>query len=339
LLAGISKGNGLVVSLAITCLFVVYLVHPPGGKLPGRLRMLAFAAAFTVAFCAFVPVLGGYWSKYRYREGPFATNLPPARPPLFWEKTPVRGQRLGIRSVVDGFFTFRLIGMLQEPIVTFGEDEYADHRASLWSQLYGTMHSAHFHGWPMEWVTRSEVEMWTVRLTLVLALIPTMLLVAGTLRAFVESARWAGRVHRNSRRPEVFDARQIREDPASQKPASKPRENGASFGATTLTRWVTRHNRPGFGLADLYLLVTAVGYVAFIIAYAYRYREYPVMKGLFLYPGLLAFMAFAATETDRYMRTQRPAVRKVLLGISLALCAAYLADITEIVYCLAMTEL
>jgi hypothetical protein len=47
------------------------------------------------------------------------------------------------------------------------------------------------------------------------------------------------------------------------------------------------------------LVLTAAGYLAFVALYSVRVRDYSTMKQIFVLPGLLAFVAFAARGMDR----------------------------------------
>jgi hypothetical protein len=87
----------------------------------------------------------------------------------------------------------------------------------------------------------------------------------------------------------------------------------------------------GFG-ADLLLLVTAVGYVAFVAVYGYRFRDYATMKGIFVCPGALAFLTWLVREFERPGNELRAKALKVAYASTWALCAAYLADTGTLVY-------
>jgi hypothetical protein len=177
LLACISKGPGLVTAVAVACAFGSALLWPT----IARRRILAFAAAFLVAFALFVAPLGQYWSRYRAGNSPLAINEPYVPPPHFLEETFVR--RPGVTSVVNTFLTFRLFNLLADPQITNDVAVYPRHRTSFWTAAYGSMHSIHYDYYPPDWQTHNGGVRWLLRLTWILALLPTGMLVAGTARS------------------------------------------------------------------------------------------------------------------------------------------------------------
>jgi len=276
--AGIAKGNGLVVSIAIVCVLAALVLRPPRDGVLGRRRTLGFAIMFLVTFSATVPVLGEYWSKYEQQGTPFAVNQAPAPPPQLATKSYVR--RPGVTSVLDGFFTLKLIDMLREPIVTIGVEGYPPYRTSVWSLLYGETHSVHFDAWPPGWESRTTPVQWLARMILLLGLIPTGVLVMGFFRQL-----WAA------------------------------------------ARWVTTRVSGALPIQRLYLAVTATGYVAFVLLYSYRMRDFSATKIIFVYPAMLAFAACTAFELDRVASAVQPSVRRLVFANCAALCCAYVIDV------------
>jgi hypothetical protein len=55
-------------------------------------------------------------------------------------------------------------------------------------------------------------------------------------------------------------------------------------------------------LADCLLDLSVFGYIAFIIIYSLRYRDFSVMKAIFIFPGLVGFLSLFARECDRFYR-------------------------------------
>jgi hypothetical protein len=184
LLGCIAKGNGLAAAIAVVCAFVAALVHPA----VARGRVLGYAAVFLVAFAAFVPPLGGYLTRYQDGRSPFATSWKPLPAPRLFEKNYDPDLRPGILSVVDGFLTFRLANMLEEPLLSNDGQIYPRHRTSFWSLLYGYAHSTHYPYWPETWQSNSAVVLWLTRGIWILALVPTLMLAMGVARAVVRTA-------------------------------------------------------------------------------------------------------------------------------------------------------
>jgi hypothetical protein len=166
----------------------------------------------------------------------------------------------GVTSIVDSLLTFRFLDMLINPVITNDPHKYPQHRTSLWSQLYGRTHFAHFDAWPPSWQLPQGRWQWAThlvwnlgRLIFVCALFPTILLLAAMWRRIVAA---------------ILSV--IRAQPSS----------------LQLGEW----------LLDL----SVFGYIAFIVAYSLQYRDFSVMKAIFIYPGLLGFLILFARECDRF---------------------------------------
>jgi hypothetical protein len=200
LLASISKGSGLPLVLAVLGTLVAALLKPT----VTRRRIFGYAALLVLAFIAFVPVSGEYWARYQQTGDAFWSSQPPSPPPRFLEETFVKPKRPGITSIVDGYFTFRLIDLLKEPLTTNDLDVYPPHRTSLWSFMYGSAHSNHYDNYPPTWALSSPGVLWLLRVIWIVALVPTALLVIGTFRGVVRAvadlfasdtpADWSARV-------------------------------------------------------------------------------------------------------------------------------------------------
>jgi 4-amino-4-deoxy-L-arabinose transferase-like glycosyltransferase len=71
ILAGISKGNGLPLVLAVLCAFIASLWRPA----VSRARLARFSTVFVVACATLILSFGGYWSRYQSGNGMFGTNM------------------------------------------------------------------------------------------------------------------------------------------------------------------------------------------------------------------------------------------------------------------------
>lgn len=278
ILAGLSKGNGLIVAAAIAFVLGVAVVRLPADARLPRGRSGMWLIAFLLLFRTTVPFLGRYVDTHQRTGTPFAIPLlRPDPPPWLISTYPTRP---GMTSVVSGFFTFRLIGLLQDPITRLEPRNYPLHRTSLWSQLYGRMHFGHFAAWPRTWASRREGVRWLGRATLLVALIPTLVFVIGF-----------GRI----------GARGI--------------------------HWLQHNDDPRFGFPEVLLLVGALGHLGFIVAYTYRYRDFSVMKSVFVAPGVLAFVAVFARELGLLSGRRR----RVAMVACAVLCCLYAVDAAPIV--------
>ena len=174
--AGISKGNGLVVAVAVTGAFAIMAVRRSGGRptLPTR-AVLGHGALFLGIVVPVIAYIGPYASLQRDFGSPFVTNwhLSP-RPDLFRETLT---ERPGLTSVAHGLFTFRPLNLLRYPTSTWNPSEYPRHRTSLWSRVYAQSHSFRFEAWPPSWSSPSRTVRNLTRLILLLA-IPTVWIIA-----------------------------------------------------------------------------------------------------------------------------------------------------------------
>lgn len=280
-LAALSKGNALVVFLAITLTFVHAIVRQNAIPRLTRRRIIELAAAFVAIFVVFTFTFGSYRSNWQDTGNPFAVNGERAPMPHFVERTYV--YRPGTTSIADTYFTFRFVDMLEHPTITNDADVYPLHRTSLWSQLYGRTHFAHFAQHPPSWKSTSPLVLAVGRLILVLALLPTAFLVVGLLRAVAEITKTAWRR------------------------ASPSRET----------------------LDQELLVVVAVGFIAFIVVYTLRYRDFSTMKAEFLFPGLLAYFLLFADEVGRAATryTRHPRLRRTAGFLFAALLVLYVTDV------------
>jgi Dolichyl-phosphate-mannose-protein mannosyltransferase len=291
ILAGISKGNGLVVFPAILGTFAIALLGRPEGSLSERRRASLYGCIFLLAYLVVVPRVGPYWEHYRSYGSPFVLPIPPAPFPNFLERTFV--YKPGVTSIVDSFMTFRVFGLLRNPVSTTDAEPYPLHRTSLWSQLYGRAHFAHFDAWPPSWRLPNDRGQWAAslvrnlgRLIFLAALFPTMLLLVAIWKRSVCTIRWLA--------------------------GGKKRQ--ASLG-------------------DCLLYLSVSGYLAFIVVYSLRHRDYAVMKAIFLWPGLLGFLTLFASECDAfYQRFLDTKVVRLSADVSLlSLLIFYTVDILALI--------
>jgi hypothetical protein len=291
ILAGLSKGNGLVVCIAILLVFTLALLQGWNGCLMIRGQVVSYGTIFLTAYLAVVPMLGSYWEHYHRYGSPFTINMHPGPFPYVLEKTFV--YRPGVTSIVDSLLTFRLLDMLQTPVIPNDRNIYPQHRTSLWSQLYGRTHFVHFNTWPPSWQLPEGRWQWATRLVwnlgrviFLFALLPTMLLLVAILRTFVSAIRWV----------------------------IKAQEPPVPYG-----QWL--------------LDFSVLGYIAFIVAYSLRYRDFSVMKAIFVFPALLGFLILFARECDRFYAWchHKKPIRFSADMIFAFLCLLYTADVIVLI--------
>jgi hypothetical protein len=103
-----------------------------------------------------------------------------------------------VRSIAESLFTFRIIGLLRDPLVVNGRVEnYPLHRTSLWSGVYGRTNFIRFDDYFESWRPRSALATSIARLTFIVALFPAALLLFGAYGAMARMVSHAGRVRPN----------------------------------------------------------------------------------------------------------------------------------------------
>jgi hypothetical protein len=297
ILATLSKASGLILMLIYCCGFIVVLLkRVPFSPWGGR-RVLTAMVASLVLFFSAVSIFGPYYDHFRATGSPFAQNMSLAPLPHFFKETDA--YRPGIRSVVGGLLTFRLVDMLREPKIMRPPDlhdkhdptnyhvvGYPLHQTSLWSQLYGRYHFVHYDNFPPTWWTDNPIVPWIGRTALVLGLAPTAILLLGILRG------------------------------------------GLCIAMSLMGRW-----KCGLTAGDLVLVVAAYGFLAFSVAYALRFRDVGALKVIYIFPGLLAFGWCFARGYEMLMARLDPkhsALPAMFNAGVAALCAVYVLDIVTL---------
>jgi Dolichyl-phosphate-mannose-protein mannosyltransferase len=290
ILAGLSKGNGLVVFVVILAVLGIAFLQKPHTSCLTRGRTILYGSIFLASFFAVVPKLGSYWGNYRLYGSPFVTNWSPRPLPNIFLKTAVR--RPGVRSMAESLLTFPFFDMLRTPVITDDKYSYPQHRTSIWSQLYGRTHFVHFSAWPpswrlptdphWEWLTRV---VWHLgRLIFICALFPTILLLTAVFKEIRSAASQC-----------IADS----------------------------------HKRIDIQLRDWLLYFAVFGYIAFIVIYSLRHQDFSFMKAIFIFPGLLGFLMLFARECNRFYAwcDQKRAVRISADAVFVLLLILYTADV------------
>ena len=179
-LAALSKGNGLVIFIAISATLAHAIVRHDAVPRCSQRQLVGVTVGFVVMFLASTVALGSYRRNWQDTGNPFSINGNPEPFPNVFSRTYV--YRPGTTSIADTYFTFRFVDMLAHPAITSDPRVYPLHRTSLWSQLYGRAHAVHFAQHPPSWRNTSPLVFAIARLVLVIALLPTALLMAGMLR-------------------------------------------------------------------------------------------------------------------------------------------------------------
>ncbi len=146
--------------------------------------LTASAGAATIA----IALATIYAGDYDFENYDNYANLGKEQP-LYWLEPTVVG-RPGVTSIVDSYLTFRLVDLVQNPMITNGLPLVPLHRSSLWSQLYGRTHFIQFDNHPHSWRSNDSTVLNVGRAILLVALPFSVLWVYG-MAVFVREFCWA----------------------------------------------------------------------------------------------------------------------------------------------------
>jgi hypothetical protein len=181
ILAGLSKGNGLIVFLGVVLVFIVRSVVSYSLPAFRRITDLTALLGLSLLFLLIVPYFGQYVHNYQAYRSPFVTNIEKDSPPRLFQLTEV--QWPGVTSISQSYFTFRLFDLLAKPYIIHYQPDYPLHMTSLWTQLYAGAHFTHFDSHPRSWKSDSSIILYVGRIIYVLALMPVFYLLTGYFNA------------------------------------------------------------------------------------------------------------------------------------------------------------
>lgn len=220
----------------------------------GRFKKFVYVVAYPllVACFAMLSPFSQYVDNYQKYGFPILLNINKQTAPFVVEETYI--PYAGILSVQDGFFTFKLKDLLENPVTQLA-DRVVDtsHRTSFWTRLYGSAVSVHYENYPPSWRLKDRTSFVIYRGIYILALLPLVALLIGV-------------VGDTSKTIKGF----LRKD--------KGLLESVSYG--------------------LFALLFA-GYILFAALYAFQYRTYNVIKAVFVYPGLLAYVYLCMQSLNR----------------------------------------
>ncbi len=278
--AVLTKTNGWVTVIAIT---LSLLIKVYGAKISDW-RNLVYALLYPLLVISVVTLspLSQYVGNYQKYGSPILLNIEKQPAPQIIMQTDV--PYAGIRSIQDGFFTFKFADLLKNPVTGLLDDvENTSHRTSLWTRLYGSANSLHFENFPPSWRTPGSAVEWVSRGIFILALIPLMFLLVGAVVDVWQTVTGL-----------------LRRDEVSLSDIS-------------------------YGLFSLLF----IGYMSFSVLYAFQYRTYNVMKAVFVYPGMLAYM-FLGLRTVNIFFTH-PGIsngyKTIIVVLFVALSILYVFDV------------
>lgn len=290
ILASLAKFQGVVFFAMVVTLLLARLLAAPAAR---RMHLAKGLACLAALWCLTTPFLGDYYENYKAKGDPFAANWERAPAPHWFTHTHYRYP--GVRSIVDGYLTFRLFDLVRQPYVKTQhgvldagtpreryDPNFAEHRTSLWSQLYGRTQFVQFGSNPPRWGTRDERVLNTGRALMIVGLVPLAILLTGV---FLETRDLVAGLF----------------------------ERGP--------RWLAENPR-------FTLLALLGGSLLIVAQLAYLMRDYSSMKAIYVFPGLAAFLAIFMRGLDAIARRLQstPHGVNLLLGYHVVLMALYVLD-------------
>ena len=180
-----SKTNGWVTPLAITLALLIKAWIQ--NKRSVRLWLTGILFIAITLLVSVLNPLNQYIPNVQKFGSPFLINVSRKPMPLIRWKSP---KDCGIRSILDGYFTFKFVSLIQHPRIE-SSGVRPDNCTSLWAVLYGRANTVQFDNYPPAWSTKGEQGFTLSRVILILALIPLLLVVFGVgleIAAFLKSS-------------------------------------------------------------------------------------------------------------------------------------------------------
>jgi len=183
-LAALSKGSGLLIFLGILAVFLAKIISSHQ-DIPG-LKKYSFGILifFFVTFSGIVA--GGPYAEYYFAYGtPFVINKPVSSMPKFFTRT-YEGDKTGVTSIYDAYFTFRFVDLLKHPYLNRESDpeKYTLNRMSVWTQLFARANFIQFEGTPKKWLLKPTNPIFNFgKVIFIFALVPLVIFLWGVLLA------------------------------------------------------------------------------------------------------------------------------------------------------------
>lgn len=276
-----TKGTTWIVAIAMLMVFVIRALLDESKN-----RSLLFLVLFVAT--AMNGILSIQLAGYDFERYDVYANMGRNQPLYIWEKTSVG--RPGVQSIVDGYLTFRIFGLLSDPQITNGIAIEQAHRTSVWTQLYARANFAQFEQHPKSWLTTDSYVMVIAKCSFVLGLIPLLFLVVGLVRGGLREF-W-----------ELAGQRKVEPDALERSRASagtRPTESSILSAFQVSCQLLPPPGQAGrkaggqagheANFVSLFSLLVCLGYIAFIIKFTADYRDFAAMKLIYMLPGVLPF--------------------------------------------------
>jgi hypothetical protein len=186
-LAALTKTTGLVLFAIVSLVFLLKIFSLALKE--KKILLLKYYLLLLIVFSTVVPFVGGYYTYYTKNKSLPTSAWENDPPPLFYESTPLRYNRPGVRNMAEGFFTFMYLDMIRQPYINNESDNFPLHRTSLWSQLYGRTVFMHFDQWPPSWQTQDATIVFVGRLLIALGVIPLGLFLLGLFQGLLQEIK------------------------------------------------------------------------------------------------------------------------------------------------------
>jgi hypothetical protein len=167
-----SKSNGWVTPIAIT---LALLIKAWVEKKHVRLWLAGFLFIAATLVISIINPFNQYIHNTQNFGSPFLINVSRKPMPYFHWLSP---KVCGIRSIMDGYGTFKFVSLLQHPRLEYSGTRPAN-CTSLWAVLYGEGNSTYFNNFPPTWSTTGNQGFALSRAIFILALLPTILVLLG----------------------------------------------------------------------------------------------------------------------------------------------------------------
>lgn len=177
-LAGITKASFFVLFTAVILFLIIKIFLQFREASSSAKQYLMFLSIYTLSLLISVGYVGEYYYNYKTYGKLTVYNTELGEIPHLYKQSNFR--RPGVQSLIDGYATFRIVDMIKTPMITNEYEDFPLHRTSVWSQIYGRAHFLYFDNWPPNiWQTKDKVMLNIGRLSLLLALLPTLFLLLG----------------------------------------------------------------------------------------------------------------------------------------------------------------
>jgi hypothetical protein len=180
ILASLSKGSGIIIFLGILIIFFLKIISELKNIPELKKQIFATILFFVTCFPA-IAFIGPYSQYYSAYGTPFVINKPKSAFPDFIERT-YEGDKTGITSIYDAFFTFRFFDLLENPYLNRETDpeKYSLNRMSVWTQLFARNNFIQFEGHPKQWAVKLSNPIYNLgKIIFIFSLVPLTIFVFG----------------------------------------------------------------------------------------------------------------------------------------------------------------